>query len=280
MRRLLLLIALVSCSRKTEAQKAPEEARLLPEGFTEPSGRGDDAIPDGVTLFVGPRVVSNEPRGPALVAIGKDGFEADVKENALMVKPLSKWFESNRNGRTTLIVHADAHTTYRTLVEVLFTAGQSGFERHAFVVRRAGGSEGALIIAAPKPGKFAGLAKLGDPSSPPSQQFDPCAGQELNPAVIAVKDGWSIKGAGANLAPGCNEPGAGLAVARSEGVTAVTACLEKLKAASKCYATERSITISANADIEFQDMVRLWDAVRKSKAGADLFPEIMLGVMR
>jgi hypothetical protein len=47
MRRLLLLIALCSCSRKTtEAQRAPEQARVLPEGFMAATGRGDDPIPE------------------------------------------------------------------------------------------------------------------------------------------------------------------------------------------------------------------------------------------
>ncbi|MGZ6093816.1 MAG: hypothetical protein ACXWUG_17425, partial [Polyangiales bacterium] len=149
MRRMLLLIALCSCSRKTEAQKSPEQARILPEGFVEPVGRGDDPIPEGVTLWIGPRVVSSEPRGQGLVAVGKEGFADEVKEpavrNALLVKPLASSFAATRNGRTSLILHVDAHTSFRTLVEVLFTAGQSGFERYVFVVRRASGAEGGLV---------------------------------------------------------------------------------------------------------------------------------------
>jgi len=107
----------------------------------------------------------------------------------------------------------------------------------------------------------------------------------LNLVVIIVKDGVSMKTAGGNVAPGCQngEPhaGGGLAVpVMADGKydwAAVKKCARNLKALSPDYEEESQVTIAANPGVEFKHIMDATDALRNDDAG-ELFPDIHFGV--
>jgi biopolymer transport protein TolR len=105
----------------------------------------------------------------------------------------------------------------------------------------------------------------------------------LGLTVLVVPDGFSLKARGGNVAPGCQDTGPGIAIAKKEGdydYDALKACAQKLKAAAPEFKEEMGVTISANPPIPYQVVVSTMDAVRKNEAGEDMFPEVTFGVAR
>src|SRR5258706_8625603 len=73
----------------------------------------------------------------------------------------------------------------------------------------------------------------------------------LGLTVIIVPEGFSMKASGGNIAPGCNGAGSGLAIPKANNdydYNALNVCAKRLKSASPEFASETSVTISANAD--------------------------------
>jgi biopolymer transport protein ExbD len=108
--------------------------------------------------------------------------------------------------------------------------------------------------------------------------------QPLSLTVIVVADGFSVKARGGNVAPGCNEAGAGLAIAKRENdydYNALNTCVKRLKGLSPDFKDETSVTISANPNIPYQTVISTMDALRKANdTGEDLFPDVNFGLAR
>jgi biopolymer transport protein ExbD len=105
----------------------------------------------------------------------------------------------------------------------------------------------------------------------------------LNLAVFVVNEGFSLKASGGNIATGCNSPGPGLAVPKEGSdynYAGLTECAKKLKDASADFKDETQVTITANPGIDYQTLIRAIDALRKSREGEELFPEVHFGVPR
>jgi biopolymer transport protein TolR len=105
----------------------------------------------------------------------------------------------------------------------------------------------------------------------------------LGLTVIVVNDGFSVKARGGNVAPGCNDTGAGLAVGKVNGdydYTTLSACVKRLKNLSPDFSTETQVTISANPNIPYQAIISTIDAVRRNENGDDLFPDVNFGLAR
>ena len=105
----------------------------------------------------------------------------------------------------------------------------------------------------------------------------------LGLTVLVVPDGFSVKAQGGNVAAGCAEQGAGLAVGKRENAydfEALRACVQKVKASSPRFADESDVTISANPHIPYDVVVATMDALRKTDGGDALFPKVSLGVAR
>jgi hypothetical protein len=101
--------------------------------------------------------------------------------------------------------------------------------------------------------------------------------------VIVVPDGFSMKASGGNIAPGCSGAGSGLAIPKSNNdydYAALNACAKKLKGVSPDFASETSVTISANANIPYQIVISTIDALRKADNGDDLFPDVNFGLAK
>jgi biopolymer transport protein TolR len=105
----------------------------------------------------------------------------------------------------------------------------------------------------------------------------------LNLAVFVVNEGFSLKASGGNIATGCSSPGPGLAVPKTGSdydYAGLTECAKKLKEASPDFKDETQVTITANPGIDYQTLIRAIDALRRSKEGEDLFPDVHFGVPR
>ncbi len=99
-------------------------------------------------------------------------------------------------------------------------------------------------------------------------------------SVLVVDGGVSIKAAGGNVAPGCHDTGTGLAVGKASGdydFGALQKCALALKA-SPDFASKASVTISANPGVRYETVIATMDALRQTADGADLFPDVALGV--
>jgi biopolymer transport protein ExbD len=208
----------------------------------------------------------------------------------------------------------DPAIPYRILVEVMFTLGQSEFDGFALVAPSAGGrvpkGAPAEIMVHPPRARTAQIAMLrsqadalqmemlkalgGDaaavpsshamptPSPMPSQMAMPTEKPTLGLTVLVVNDGISIKARGGNVAPGCNDVGAGIAIAKTADghydFAALTACVVKLKAAAPEFKDERDVTVTANPDVPFSTVLQTVDALRGDDA--DVFPDVAFGVAR
>jgi biopolymer transport protein ExbD len=106
----------------------------------------------------------------------------------------------------------------------------------------------------------------------------------LSLTIIVVQDGFSVKARGGNVAPGCNEAGAGLAIPKRENdydYAALNSCAKRLKGLSPDFQTESNVTISANPNIPYQAIIGTIDALRKANdTGEDLFPDVNFGLAR
>jgi hypothetical protein len=141
---------------------------------------------------------------------------------------------------------------------VLYTLGQNEVSTIDLLVRSATGTA-AIRPTLPR----------ADPASAKSNA--------LGLTVIVIGDGISMKARGGNIAPGCKDVGAGLAIPNKDGakdLTALATCAERLKNASPEFASETLVTISANPDIDFQTLVAIMDALRPT------FPDVRFGIAK
>ena len=107
--------------------------------------------------------------------------------------------------------------------------------------------------------------------------------EALNLTVIIVNDGFSLKAAGGNVAPGCQGVGPGLSIAKKDGqydYVGLNACAEQLKNSNAKFADERQFYVSANPGTEYQVIINVIDAMRQTKAGKPLFPDVNFKVSK
>jgi biopolymer transport protein TolR len=137
------------------------------------------------------------------------------------------------------------------------------------------------------------------PPAPIGRRADPTA-QRLGLTVVVLRDGFIVSALGQRMGPGCDGPGAGMAVGRgADGdydYDALNACASKLKALSPKFADENDVTLSAASDVQYEVMVHTMDALRSSRddadtlegakcagatcTGAGLFPKVSFAVAR
>lgn len=262
---LVLLLPLVfACARsRSDGQVKPDPATVTSKpalaehpDVTLASSSAEAPLPNGVKVFVGRNGLSLNPAGPPLLKTASDptkGYPEEGKKNVLTLGPLADALPS---GSRAAIVFVDRATTYRMLVEVLFTLGQNGLGEMTLVVRN-GAREVGIPLTLPKVGKH-GLE-----------------GPQLS--ILLVNGGFSVKTSLGNLAPGCKTIGAGVAVPEVEGkpdLPGLRACVGGVKSLDAGAPWTDVGTFVASADRTFQDLVDMLDAVRPE------LPNVMLGVPR
>ncbi len=112
----------------------------------------------------------------------------------------------------------------------------------------------------------------------------------LSLSVIIAPDGYSLKTARGNVAPGCKDYGTGIAVPKKPDGSYDTArlgeCAAFLKGLDPAFEDETSVTIMSNPEIVYAVVIDTIDALRHEpkKAEGDkaklLFPDVMFGVLR
>jgi biopolymer transport protein ExbD len=120
-------------------------------------------------------------------------------------------------------------------------------------------------------------------TTPPRASVRPPDQPSLGLTILVVPDGFSVKARGGNVAPGCSDTGAGLAVPKrgaNYDYEALKACAVKLKASAPTFKDERDVTISANAQVPYEVVIATLDAMRKNDNGDELFPTVSFGVAR
>jgi biopolymer transport protein TolR len=129
-------------------------------------------------------------------------------------------------------------------------------------------------------------------SSPPSSGnggVRPPEVPTLNLTLVITNDGVSLKAAGGNIAPGCETLGPGITfpyVKGSDGeptdeyYASITACAKKLKDRSPDFKSETQIRVMASNNIMYRRVISCIDAVRNSKDGEELFPDVLFAVAR
>ncbi len=201
---------------------------------------------------------------------GADESQKRSGPNDLFLVPVGAWLTRQRSdghlGRALTVV-VQRETPYRSLIELLFTAGQS--EVTVFDLYETATTGRLVHVELPAFRAPADLEVMH-------------ASQTLQLSVFLLPDGVSLKTMGGNVAPGCREIGAGLAVPRVDGkldVLAVAACVRSLKAGSPAYATEDTMTMTASPAVAVGEVFDLAIALRGT-AEAPLFPKLQLGVSR
>ena len=101
----------------------------------------------------------------------------------------------------------------------------------------------------------------------------------LNLTIFIVNDGFSLKAAGGNVAPGCTGAGPGIAIPKKNGrydYDALNQCASKLKAANPDFADETQFYITGNPGTDYQTIISVVDAVRtdKSNPSRTLFTDV------
>lgn len=111
----------------------------------------------------------------------------------------------------------------------------------------------------------------------------------LGLTILVVSDGFSVKARGGNVSPGCRDTGPGLAVAKTNAdydYAGLKKCVQGLKGASPDFAEESQVIISANANVPYQVIISVMDAVRDAPNPNDpekpieLFPDVQFGVAK
>ncbi len=101
--------------------------------------------------------------------------------------------------------------------------------------------------------------------------------EALNLTVLIVNDGFGLKAAGGNIAPGCQNPGPGIAIPMKNGkydLEALTACAAHLKSLSPEFAEENQVYLSGNPGTDYQTIIDVIDALRQTPQGDVLFDNV------
>ena len=105
----------------------------------------------------------------------------------------------------------------------------------------------------------------------------------LNLTVLVANEGFSLKAAGGNVAPGCEGIGAGVSIPKKDGkydYVALNRCATKLKRSNPDFADETQVSISANFGVPYQTIIAVIDSLQRTKDGDLLFDNVQFGVLR
>lgn len=274
---------------------------------------------DGFPVYVSRDFVFAGKPAKKLFAVphGEDawrGFAATYKRSGphdLFLVPLA---EASPEGAGHAVVYLDRETPYRLLIEVLFTLAQRSIPRFELATTPKDGLTRSVEVVAPKGCTPTGaqakkmeedmnavLFALGSASAGPSasaappsrapsaapassQKLPPCREDGLALTVLVAEDGIGIKGRGGNIAPGCKDVGAGLAISKSRSGTydfeGLTRCVDYVKHLAPQGVAEDELTITAYPFTTFATIVATIDATRTTAEGGVLFPKVKFGLPR
>lgn len=267
----LCLAILSACERGPEpAPRAPTLAPVPAHSAATPATTPTSAAEVTLALVLDQSGTHFSGDPTVVVPLAADpsrGADATFKRsgpNDLYLVPLAAALEREKAAgriRAPLRLLVSRTTSYRVLIEVLFTAGQTDIGEFELCEETCGAR--TFSFAPPRiPGP--GL-------TPPERPT-------LDLAALIVSGGIAIKGSGGNVAPGCGGVGAGIAVPRrgdSLDFAAFHACLASIRAWNPDFAGEDGARLSASPDTPFHEVMDVALALRTQR-----FSKLMLAVSR
>jgi biopolymer transport protein ExbD len=216
----------------------------------------------GISL-VGDSAATTPVPPPESWSAGVDAAYKRSGPNDLFIVPLAAGLARVKPAsNATLAIAVDKAIPYRLFTEVLFTAGQQEYGAFRLLVQ---GRDGVSAIGTTPP-KFGG-----------SRRTAPIEAA-LNLVVLLVNDGISVKATGGSIRPGCDGIGPGLTLPSIGGVRdqpGLRACVTRLRQSNPAFAGETQVTVVANANIPFSDVVLALDALRESG-----FSDVYFGIAK
>lgn len=238
-----------------------------------PIKSGQPLAPVRFNVTIGPRNIQLDGVDivplPADMSHGVDGSYKRSGPKDLYLVPLGDAIDRARKGAPSnddgARIEVSPEVSFRVFVEVAFTLGQNAVRAFHLVAPSTGGD-------VPK-GKLAEIVSM-----PPRPGAD---ARGLALTLILVPEGISIKARGGNVAPGCQGAGPGLAFTKDGSgypFGALAACAGRLKGAAPEFAQESRVTVTANSNIEFREVMAAINAVRGEHR--ELFPDVTFGIAR
>lgn len=283
----LFLLAIAACASPaalSSASVAPAFSALNAPPPPAPAAASAntpavDASPYAMTITLGATAITSSgatilPLAPRdeLARHGADAQFKRLGENDLFILPLAAAAAQARAAdkaahpaeSSTALVVVEPSTPYRIFIEVLFTLGQNEF-----------GTFDLLMT---------GEKRIPRRTTPPrAASAKVSAGaRSLNATIFITSGGFSVKAMGGNLAPGCADVGAGVAVpttAAGYDHDGLVRCMVRVKGAIPELAAETRVTLAANPGVDFATVAAVMDELRMHD-GADLFPEVQFGIAR
>lgn len=217
---------------------AREKGILLPR-IQGTAAKGADSLPlmtlTKTELLVGETHIADVIPGPL-------GFDAKIKRmeqrSALQLMPLDaalRPIHAAHPEESSLRVLVDRSTAYRSALEAVFTAAQTGFTTFFFVVSSAQG-ESAVMASTPSKAEWEAAHTAGAPQ-PPSFVLD-TSGVTLTVGTVRI---------GAD----CTKGKEGVAVPTLDA-TAVAACAKKVHAMSPEWSALMAANVTAAPELEMQ----------------------------
>ncbi|APR76402.1 Hypothetical protein A7982_01749 [Minicystis rosea] len=271
----LLALALVLGCSKTGSEATPAAS-----GSAAPPLGQDDLASSNVDSVLGRGVPLVRVTKTAIELVGDpsgrvalpprerwgEGIDAAFKPGGASdpyLEPLSAALGRAKRGAVTAISF-DRALPQRIVGEVLHTAAHAGYATAHLVVRRPDGRVGFLAL-----------------TLPPSKRPEKASSTAVS--VFVTAHGLSVKTDRGNMKAGCAEPGPGMTLPFGPSgldFEGLRACAGKLRASMAETPERHQVTIMANPDIVFADLVRVMDALRDDGAGHALFPDVVMGMMR
>jgi biopolymer transport protein ExbD len=315
---LLAGILVTACKKTPPPPPPPAPSAPAPVAETKPDPW---AVPAATAISLSKSASSDEPTGKARIFVSSaglfegdppakigsapsaEGFVAAEKRSQdaenLLVIPIETAL--HREGARSVELYADASTSFRSVIEAVYTATQSGAEHVELAVTGKDGVRAiplSMLACTPRlflAGAIDDKTTKGDPVTVAastatvlysdglrfgSNSAKPCPPDDrtwIGLTIIILKDGIAVKGHGASLGPGCTGAGPGLTIAGRD-LHALRACLSKVRD-TFTPSPDEPLTISAQHEITTQTLVDVIDAVRVDDSGKRLFGSIRLELL-
>jgi hypothetical protein len=226
-------------------------------------GPAADALPlvtlSKAELLVGTTAVAKVEPGP----LGFDGsIKREGKRAALEVLPIEAALRPSHDGNpseSTVRVLIDAESSYRTALEVLFSAAQAGFTSFDLLVSS---TSGERVVPASTPSREERRA-LRQPGAPPVMAF------------LVQADGVSVTVGSVTIGKGCVKGGTGTTIPLHDGkldTASLATCAARLTGMDATWARSTVAEVTAAPDTEMQAVLAAVAAVQKT------FPVVHFGL--
>jgi hypothetical protein len=183
-----------------------------------------------------------------------------------------------------VLVYVDRGAMFEVVSALVAALGMAGLrtDHVAFAVAGPDGRVASLRLGAPLPPEceytFRAAAPMPD-AGPQRRDANvmACTNEPGLRATVRVSpDGYAVRATGANLAPGCDDIGTGLAV-RGRDLPALQRCLARIKGLHREFAADTTVIVTAAPATRFEDVAAVISAATLQADASILFAEATLG---